>query len=474
LMVAAPLPAVGARVQIRGLQAKPELNGREARCHERKVDSGRWLVKLDDGTEFALKEANLLVLQLAQSAPAAAVGTAAVAPPPSGAAGSGGAAVGSPGARSSSAAAAAARLPTHLGPSNEVLQGLDQILEKIEPRRGSVCNAMGYCLDHGEEHAVAVARRLTQAFGKPKVVCALSVARLFVISDVLHNCRNGRALGAQQFRESFQELLPEACERLGKHWLLQTDAVEEWAGREKVVSQVFRAWDAWRVFPPLFTKGLTSLLFALVQDISFKEASIEPDELLRAKLVRWFSGIEQTNLPGECRARGLAGKSTPSNVCRARLCHFERYWHWQPGALVRLTGLKGAAHLNGQPGRLEEFDWPSARWKVCLVDGEVKSVKQENLLVVGDPPSESRGTGRGSAASSPTASTPPAPEPADTPGQAGPDGIDGDPLTAADLAAIAIEKAAEKEAAARERREGRRRRFFYEPPPKRTKWVEVK
>ena len=38
-----------------------------------------------------------------------------------------------------------------------------------------------------------------------------TMARLFVISDVLSNCRGNRQ-GSFQFRKDFQELLPEACE----------------------------------------------------------------------------------------------------------------------------------------------------------------------------------------------------------------------------------------------------------------------
>ncbi|CAJ1367218.1 unnamed protein product, partial [Effrenium voratum] len=124
-----------------------------------------------------------------------------------------------------------------------------------------------------------------------------------------------------------------------------------------------QVWADWSVFPPLFTRGLSCLVLAPVVEVSAKEANGEPDEQLKQKLVRWFSGINQGSLPYESQMRGLSGKSLPASSCRARLCHFERFWHLQPGMAVRLRGLQAAATLNGMPGVLEEWDAPAGRWK---------------------------------------------------------------------------------------------------------------
>lgn len=52
------------------------------------------------------------------------------------------------------------------------------------------------------------------------------------------------------------------------------------------------------------------------------------------------------------------------------------------GATVRLSGLKGAAHLNGLTGVCESLDASSGRWVVCLDEsGEKKSLKADNLTV---------------------------------------------------------------------------------------------
>eukprot|EP00913_Durusdinium_trenchii_P014582 g13681.t1 len=97
------------------------------------------------------------------------------------------------------------------------------------------------------------------------------------------------------------------------------------------------------------------------------------------KLLRWFSGLNQGSLPYECQMRGLAGPRQVASICRARLCHFERFWHLQEGMAVRLRALQSAPQLNGMLGLLELWDAAAGRWKVRLQGGEVKSVKPENL-----------------------------------------------------------------------------------------------
>eukprot|EP00927_Polykrikos_kofoidii_P046081 TRINITY_DN40274_c0_g1_i1.p1 TRINITY_DN40274_c0_g1~~TRINITY_DN40274_c0_g1_i1.p1 ORF type:complete len:865 (+),score=168.48 TRINITY_DN40274_c0_g1_i1:342-2936(+) len=53
------------------------------------------------------------------------------------------------------------------------------------------------------------------------------------------------------------------------------------------------------------------------------------------------------------------------------------------GDIVMVKGLKAAAYLNGQHGKLGRFDVSTGRWEVILADtGEAKAVKPENLDLV--------------------------------------------------------------------------------------------
>lgn len=191
---------------------------------------------------------------------------------------------------------------------------------------------MIFCMQHAGSHAAALARRLAASLSESGLSTDSVIARFYVINDVLHNT-SCRRKGASQFGQSFQELLPEACEQAGRVWLRRIEGHVARIRGESKIRRVLAAWEDWSVFPPLFTKGLEALLFSPVKETTADEAETESDQTLRKKLQRWFEASDQARLPYACRLRGLSGKFLSTAACRARLCHFERYWH-RPGLEV--------------------------------------------------------------------------------------------------------------------------------------------
>merc|ERR1712070_953714 len=94
---------------------------------------------------------------------------------------------------------------------------------------------------------------------------------------------------------------------------------------ERVVQTMFEAWNKWDVFPPLFTRGLQALFFSPVPESISLEG--EMDQGLAQKLAKWCSPAHAAKLPYTARLRGLSGSSLSTSDCRARLCHYEQYWH---------------------------------------------------------------------------------------------------------------------------------------------------
>lgn len=368
-------------MRLHGLQAKPELNGKEGTCLERKADTGRWLVRLEGGSgEFAFKEANLQLLLAGASCP----------------------------------------------DGGGVVEGLDELLAQANCSRASVCQIMVYCLDNAQECEHLVKRLLSV----PRSVTSASqrLARLFAVSDILHNSAMAPTAPASAFRRLLQEQLPETFEKLGRLWLHKLEPGTAAGAVQATLRQLLQVWAEWLIFPPHFTRGLTCLLFSPVPEISAKEAKAELDEVLQEKLLRWFSGLNQGSLPYECQMRGLAGPRQVASICRARLCHFERFWHLQEGMAVRLRALQSAPQLNGMLGLLELWDAAAGRWKVRLQGGEVKSVKPENLAAeLG-----SNGSGHGSSHKEP-ANDADVVEYQARAARAESEMIDGTPVTAAEL-----------------------------------------
>merc|ERR1712151_891289 len=154
------------------------------------------------------------------------------------------------------------------------------------------------------------------------------MGRLYLVSDVLYNS-GAVAKGAARYRTSFQELLPDAFEKLGRQWFRRlTQGRPEYIKAESVGRRVLAAWKEWDIFPPLFLQGLESLLFAPVLEATSPED--ERDSTLRSRLARWCNAADAARLPYAARLRGLAGSASATSVCRARLCHYERYWY-RPG-----------------------------------------------------------------------------------------------------------------------------------------------
>jgi len=208
------------------------------------------------------------------------------------------------------------------------LRGLEQRLEKLTVRRGSVAEAMVFCIDHGAQQAAALSRRLIKALEEPDLRTDTALARLFLVSDILFNANSG-AKGAAGYRTSLQDLLPNACERFGRQWLQGLQGRLEQDRARAAVSAVLEAWRSWAVFPPLYTKGLEALLFAPVPRADEEEeAREEPgqgdSEALRRRLRRWT--LPAARLPFAARLRGLSGAALAASVCRVRLCHYERFW----------------------------------------------------------------------------------------------------------------------------------------------------
>uniref|UniRef100_A0A7S1WV15 CID domain-containing protein n=1 Tax=Alexandrium catenella TaxID=2925 RepID=A0A7S1WV15_ALECA len=208
---------------------------------------------------------------------------------------------------------------------------------------------MAFCFDNAE-YAAALARKLASSLGDKGLPTEAALARLYVVSDVLSNCAGDHAKrrGAAQYVASFGNLLPEAFETAGREWFRRILDFAERNQTEDRVRCVLAALRSTGAFPPNFTRGLEALLFAPVIEDASEMPDTGADELLRAKLSRWFSVANQARLPYACRLRGLSSKALPTAACRARLVHFERYWHIPGVSLPEDPDLFGGAG-----------DWPS-------------------------------------------------------------------------------------------------------------------
>eukprot|EP00929_Paragymnodinium_shiwhaense_P064626 TRINITY_DN32403_c0_g1_i3.p1 TRINITY_DN32403_c0_g1~~TRINITY_DN32403_c0_g1_i3.p1 ORF type:complete len:641 (+),score=162.68 TRINITY_DN32403_c0_g1_i3:74-1996(+) len=212
---------------------------------------------------------------------------------------------------------------SHLNPE---LARLQWLLLTASPQRASVKEVMAHALDHAEKHALVLARCLIASFEVLDLDTDKYLARVYIINDILCNCGSA-ARGVASYRGHFQELLPDAFERLGRHWFKRTAPGTEHDRGSLGVRKVLEAWRKWEVFPQVFVAGLESLIFAPVDSATLEATEAAADMVLRHKLEGWKDQSKMGELRAAARLRGLAGAALPLSTCRLRLCNFECYWH---------------------------------------------------------------------------------------------------------------------------------------------------
>ncbi|CAE8641513.1 unnamed protein product, partial [Polarella glacialis] len=214
---------------------------------------------------------------------------------------------------------------------------------------------MVLCLDGAAQHSTVLARALVKSLEEPELESDTALARLFLVSDVLYNSSSSSTKGAARYRSSFQELLPDALERLGRQWLRRPGRQPIAQARaEAGVRGVLDIWREWSIFPHLFPRGLEALLFAPVPEVVHPEA--EADKELRWKLEQWTSPAAATRSPLTARLRGLSGPTLPAATCILRLCHYERYWHRSAPVGATNVDFDFDEDLDGQPLSDDDMD----------------------------------------------------------------------------------------------------------------------
>eukprot|EP00927_Polykrikos_kofoidii_P075162 TRINITY_DN7123_c0_g1_i1.p1 TRINITY_DN7123_c0_g1~~TRINITY_DN7123_c0_g1_i1.p1 ORF type:complete len:942 (+),score=201.70 TRINITY_DN7123_c0_g1_i1:300-2828(+) len=190
----------------------------------------------------------------------------------------------------------------------------DKILnERLGQDRRSILEGMAFCLDNAAA-SQAIARRLcasivdVQASGS---TVAQVVARLFLLSDVLHNAHCAKP-GAAMYRRQIQEHLPDMFVRMRSF----CDGLQPIAASSlrDCATQLLRVWASWSSFPRPFTQGLEGVLCH----------NTSAEDLVELRK-RWDIVQDVATLERECRARGLALDASRAQLVE-RLCCYEAFW----------------------------------------------------------------------------------------------------------------------------------------------------
>ena len=242
--------------------------------------------------------------------------------------------------------------------TEEERDAFEHILRSLTVERSSIRNAMLFALDHAAA-AAEISDTLVQALTLRETPVAIKVARLFLLSDVLHNS-NAAPSNAAAYRSHLIGRLPLVFESLHEAYSALDSRITAQELRRRVTA-VLRAWADWFMFGQHFLGGLEATFVGLRSSAA---ARLTDDPALRATL----QGLSDEDLQRRCSDNGLSSLAGRDS-CIERLLALDCFRRAQSGELPcaqeQEQGEEGP-HMSAQPA--ERGTWtvvsepPVSRW----------------------------------------------------------------------------------------------------------------
>ena len=158
------------------------------------------------------------------------------------------------------------------GLSDSQRDRFEDMLRNLMPDRNPLAETMVWCIEHaeaGDEIVDCIAESLSIL----QTPLSKKIARVYLISDILHNCSIKGVPNVSYFRKAFQVKLPEIFNDLNVCYKSIDGRMKAEAFRQRVVN-CFRAWEDWALYPQDFLIRLQNIFFGLVPN---KEGSLGAD-----------------------------------------------------------------------------------------------------------------------------------------------------------------------------------------------------
>ncbi|XP_056140489.1 U2 snRNP-associated SURP motif-containing protein [Lampris incognitus] len=144
----------------------------------------------------------------------------------------------------------------------ECRQRLETLLRELTPRREDIADAMLFCLGRAEA-AEEVVGHVTESFSLLQTPLQKKIARLYLVSDILHNSC-AKVAGASYYRKYFETKLSQIFGDLNAaHRNIQARLQAE-QFKQKVMS-CFRAWEDWAIYPEPYLIQLQNIFLGFVK-----------------------------------------------------------------------------------------------------------------------------------------------------------------------------------------------------------------
>ena len=160
-------------------------------------------------------------------------------------------------AAASSTSSSAPALPRGRPLSDDRYDDLEAMLRHLSASKAKIVEAMALALDCADCSGDVV-ELLEGSLCVAETPINVKVARLYLVSDVLHNSAAPVA-GASTYRTLLQEALPKVFDHLNATYRVLGRMSA--AGLEEKVMAVLRVWAAWSIYPPSWLDGLEATFY---------------------------------------------------------------------------------------------------------------------------------------------------------------------------------------------------------------------
>lgn len=126
---------------------------------------------------------------------------------------------------------------------------LEDLIRHLTPERQKIGDAMIFCIEHADA-AEEICECIAESLSSNETMVKRKIARIYLISDILHNC-SVKVANASFFRKAMEKNLVDIFKSLNSYHM-QLDSRLKAEGFKSRVMNVFKAWEEWAVYPKEF------------------------------------------------------------------------------------------------------------------------------------------------------------------------------------------------------------------------------
>lgn len=158
--------------------------------------------------------------------------------------------------------------------SNAQRDRLEDLIRHLTPERSKIGDVMIFCIEHAEA-ADEICECIAESLANQDTLCSKKIARLYLFSDLLHNC-TVKVSNASFFRKAVEKQLIEVFENLHTYYV-GMDSRLKGEGFKARVLKVLRAWEEWTIYQKEFLSKLKAIFLGLPSPDEEKKEEEDPD-----------------------------------------------------------------------------------------------------------------------------------------------------------------------------------------------------